>query len=482
MADKYEESNSEDSYDDHLEPPEEAVGGDTPKVNGPRGLSKWEGSITMLNAFLGTGPLVIPYAFVQSGWCFAFVLVGIAMMAGFTLWLMGALLLALDDRAEETGVPRLRRDWSFLGYSAFGKAGSVIFFVAIFSELFGNAVSCASLTYTHLASLLPEAHHIQIATTVTACCFLLCFVSVRSLPAIAAASMACLLMLFLVLFVTIYQLANQNANQHAVETQFFDLHGLSSAAGAGLFAMVAHSSGAIVFQMLEDRKQWPHVAFYSTSGATVVLLFCGLLVYGCFGQSTAQIVNNVGRDLAGQVLPGAGNHVARALSLLFVSARVLAGFPLVVASMGKMLGARRPLADLTCKALLTAAVSAVVFATGGRVSWIVDFVGTVTANLTVLLLPSLAFFKLEHRQPSAGLSVKLVAGIILVASVVYGFWGLRSVLAGPGPGTSTTQPLDACKHGINLDVLSEKDTKLFSSLFSLQGARVSQTGFQKHAP
>jgi VIT1/CCC1 family predicted Fe2+/Mn2+ transporter len=48
--------------------------------------------VTMLNAYMGSGILVIPYAWKQAGWLYVLPFLAVTMMMSFTLWLMGSLV------------------------------------------------------------------------------------------------------------------------------------------------------------------------------------------------------------------------------------------------------------------------------------------------------------------------------------------------------------------------------------------------------
>ena len=67
---------------------------------------------------------------------------------------MGFLLEAVDDQAEQMGVPRSQRDWGFIGYAAFGNIGRLLFAGCMFFDLTGGHWfwSASSLNASFLAT------------------------------------------------------------------------------------------------------------------------------------------------------------------------------------------------------------------------------------------------------------------------------------------------------------------------------------------
>ena len=79
------------------------------RVKMEKGASLGGTVLTLLNASMGAGVLVLPYAWRLAGWMFVIPFFGIALLMGFTLWLSGFLLKVVDSRAAEMGVPQASR-------------------------------------------------------------------------------------------------------------------------------------------------------------------------------------------------------------------------------------------------------------------------------------------------------------------------------------------------------------------------------------
>ena len=97
--------------------------------------------VTMLNAYMGSGILVIPYAWKQAGWLYVLPFLAVTMMMTFTLWLMGVLFRLVDARANEMNVPMVSRDWGMLGQMAFGRCGQLLFSGCALVDLYGGLLA-----------------------------------------------------------------------------------------------------------------------------------------------------------------------------------------------------------------------------------------------------------------------------------------------------------------------------------------------------
>ncbi|CAE7587005.1 AVT1A [Symbiodinium necroappetens] len=276
-----------------------------------RGVSLGGTVVTMLNVFVGGGSVVLPYAFRLSGWLFVPLLLAVGVLMGFTLWIMGFLLEAVDDQAEQMGVPRSQRDWGFIGYAAFGNVGRLLFAGCMFFDLTGGALVLVSIVIEQLPFLLPFRHNV---TALLSCvlAFSCCLLPKRFFSIMAVLGMSSQVMLILGLVITGVELTS--LNEVATDQTALKAAGVPSAFGIALLCFLAHSEAPLIYQMMEDRKQWTKAVIYSMTLTEAFLLTFGALGYGFFGGSVAQsIADNIGRDLELQVLPGGLNVLLGAI-------------------------------------------------------------------------------------------------------------------------------------------------------------------------
>ena len=215
---------------------------------------------------------------------------------GFTLWIMGFLLDSLDSRADEMGVPRSQRDWGFIGYIAFGKAARFLFASCMFFDLAGSALVLMSIVIEQLPFLLPIRHS---ATAVLSCilAILFCLMPKKAFSWMVVVGMASQLFLVLGLVITGVQL--HTLDETATDQVVLDLSGLPRGFGIALLCFLAHSEAPLIYQLMEDRRQWSKVVVYSMTLTEAFLLSFGILGYGFFGSSVAQ-------SIAGNPSPAAG--------------------------------------------------------------------------------------------------------------------------------------------------------------------------------
>ena len=254
------------------------------RVVAPRsqGVSLAGTVVTMLNVFVGGGSVVLPYAFRLSGWLFVPLLLAVGVLMGFTLWIMGFLLSSLDERAEEMGMPRSQRDWGLIGYAAFGNVGRLLFAGCMFFDLSGGALVLVSIVIEQLPFLLPFKHNVTAALS-CALAFSCCLLPKRFFSVMAVLGMASQVLLILGLVITGSELSS--LNEVASDQVLLKAGGVPSAFGIALLCFLAHSEAPLIYQMMEDRKQWTKAVVYSMTLTEAFLLSFGVLGYGFFGGS-----------------------------------------------------------------------------------------------------------------------------------------------------------------------------------------------------
>ena len=188
---------------------------------------------------------------------------------------MGFLLEAVDDQAEQMGVPRSQRDWGFIGYAAFGNIGRLLFAGCMFFDLTGGALVLVSIVIEQLPFLLPFRHNV---TAVLSCvlAFGCCLLPKRFFSIMAVLGMSSQVMLILGLVITGVELSS--LNEVATDQTALKAAGVPSAFGIALLCFLAHSEAPLIYQMMEDRKQWTKAVIYSMTLTEAFLLTFGALV------------------------------------------------------------------------------------------------------------------------------------------------------------------------------------------------------------
>jgi vesicular inhibitory amino acid transporter len=371
------------------------------RIAAPRrqGVSLCGTVVTMLNVFVGGGSVVLPYAFRLSGWLFIPLLLGVGVLMGFTLWIMGVLLKAVEARAEEMGVPRSQRDWGLIGFAAFGNAGRVLFAGCMFFDLAGGALVLVSIVIEQLPYLLPFRHNLTAALSCVMA-FSFCLLPKRLFSAMAVLGMASQVLLILGLVITGAQLSSLGEvanNQSALK-----MAGVPSAFGIALLCFLAHSEAPLIYQMMEDRTQWTKAVVWSMSLTEAFLLTFGILGYGFFGDSVAQsIADNIGRDQDLQLRPGPLNLLLGAITILGLSSKQLVTLPLLLDALTDLFGERLQWkGQLLIKGVILGLSGLVVVLLKDAVAFVGDLVGILPANCVCVIFPCAALLQMYGHEMS----------------------------------------------------------------------------------
>ena len=380
------------------------------------GASFWESVATMLSIFVGGSSVMLPYAFRLSGWLFVPVLLAVGVLIGFTLWIMGFLLESVDRRAEEMGVPRSQRDWGLLGYMAFGTPGRLLFAGFMLFDLVGGALVFMSIIIEQLTFLLP-IRHVVTASLSCILAILLCLLPKKAFSRMAVAGMVSQAFLVLGLVVTGLQL--HCSHEIATDQTALDLSGLPQGFGIALMCFLGHSKAPLIYQMMEDRKQWTKVVVYSMTFTETFLLSFGILGYGFFGSSVKQsIADNIGRDLALQPLPDAWNVLLGAATILGLSSKQLVTLPLILDATTDLFGESLAKGgQLTVKAMILILSTILCLVLKHAVDLIASLVGIMLANCVCVIFPCMALLKLHHMH-------RWKCGAVLLVVILFGLYSI----------------------------------------------------------
>lgn len=387
-----------------------------------RGVSMWGTVVTMLNVFVGGGFVVLPYAFRLSGWLFVPVLLAVGVLMGFTLWIMGFLLQMVDQKADELNVPRSQRDWGWIGYMAFGTPGRLLFAGCMFFDLAGGALVLMSIVIEQLPFLLPINHKV---TAVLSCivAILFCLLPKKAFSWMAVVGMAS--QVFLVMGLVITGLQLHSAGEVAEDQVALNISGLPQGFGIALLCFLAHSEAPLIYQLMEDKRQWNRVVVYSMTLTEVFLLAFGILGYGFFGGSVAQsIADNIGRDTELQLLPNALSAFLAAATILGLSSKQLVTLPLLLDATTDLFGEKlQKKGQFAMKAVILILSTILCVLLKNAVAFMGDLVGILPANCVCVVFPCLAFLKLNGgnmgRWPKLGvLSLAVLFGLYSVYGTI----------------------------------------------------------------
>ena len=172
-------------------------------------------------------------------------------------------------------MPRSQRDWGLIGYAAFGNIGRLLFAGCMFFDLTGGALVLVSIVIEQLPFLLPFRHNVTAALSCILA-FSCCLLPKKFFSAMAVLGMSSQVLLILGLVITGAELSS--LNEVATDQTALKAAGVPSAFGIALLCFLAHSEAPLIYQMMEDRKQWTKAVIYSMTLTEAFLLTFGALV------------------------------------------------------------------------------------------------------------------------------------------------------------------------------------------------------------
>lgn len=380
--------------------------------------------VTMLNAYMGSGILVLPYAWKQAGWLFVLPFLAVTMMMSFTLWLTGTLFRLVDARANEMNVPMVSRDWGMLGQMAFGRCGQLLFSGCALVDLYGGLVSGLILASNQLQLLFPSLSTAVLSVGCFGVLLILLFVQTRHFSSLAVVGLGSMLIILSCLLITGGELV---ALGEAAEDQVMvNWARLPPAAGVAIYTFMVHSEAPLVYQLMEDRSQWGQAVLCSTGLAAAFFAALAMLCYSFFGDGTAQsFPMNLGRSpLNLQLLPGELNGAMSALCLISVTLKLLVNVPLLAAP---ILGPLEECLRLGCwmKVLFSLVTACLCLFLHNDAAFVIELVGIVPQNFICIVLPCAALLKLHG---DLGGFRSCILWLLIVSFAIYGLGATVAVV------------------------------------------------------
>ncbi|CAL1139572.1 unnamed protein product [Cladocopium goreaui] len=372
--------------------------------------------VTMLNAYMGSGILVIPYAWKQAGWLYVLPFLAVTMMMTFTLWLMGVLFRLVDARANEMNVPMVSRDWGMLGQMAFGRCGQLLFSGCALVDLYGGLLSGVIVASNQLQFLFPSLSTAVLSVGCFGVLLILVCVQARHFSSLAVVGLGSMLIIVSCLLINGGELV---ALGEAAEDQVMvNWAGLAPATGVAIYTFMVHSEAALVYQLMEDRSQWGQAVLCSTGLAAAFFVALAMLCYSFFGDGTAlSFPMNLGRSpLNLQLLPGELNGAMSALCLISVTLKLLLNVPLLAAPILEHLEECLRLGCWT-KVLFSLVTACLCLFLHDDAAFVIELVGIVPQNFMCAVLPCAALLKLKG---DLGGFRSCILWLLIVSFAIYG--------------------------------------------------------------
>ncbi|KAI3879561.1 hypothetical protein MKW92_028515 [Papaver armeniacum] len=222
--------------------------------------------LNMIGLLIGLGQLSTAYALQNGGWATAFLLFGLFMLGAYTSHLLG-LCLATDVRL---------RNYSDIGFLAFGKTGRYVSLVFINLEIFMALVSF-TISLTDNLSRVLDGYKLDIsffglstAQSLTVIAIVVCIPTVwlRNLDSISFISTLSILLTFLICGVLIC-------------TCLFGVSGLY------IFNIASHIAIPEVYRSMVDPARFSIISFLSFGTVATLYTFLAFLGAKMFGPGVA---------------------------------------------------------------------------------------------------------------------------------------------------------------------------------------------------
>ena len=381
-----------------------------------KGSSLGETIVTMLNAYMGSGILVLPYAWKQAGWLYVLPFLAVTMMLSFTLRLMGILFRLVDARANEMNVPMVSRDWGMLGQMAFGRCGQLLFSGCALVDLYGGLLSGVIVASNQLQFLFPSLSAAVLSVGCFGVLLILVCVQARHFSSLAVVGLGSMLIIVSCLLITGGELVG--LGEAAEDQVMVNWAGLAPAAGVAIYTFMVHSEAALVYQLMEDRSQWGQAVLCSTGLAAAFFVALAMLCYSFFGDGTAQsFPMNLGRSpLNLQLLPGELNGAMSALCLISVTLKLLLNVPLLAAPILEHLEECFHLGCWT-KVLFSLVTACLCLFLHDDAAFVIELVGIMPQNFMCAVLPCAALLKLHG---DLGGFRSCILWLLIVSFAIYG--------------------------------------------------------------
>ena len=188
----------------------------------------------------------------------------------------------------------MSRDWSTVGYVAFGDKARKLFGFSAFVDLYGGGVvSSVILTGMNIQafSTLPLS---MLVCSVAVLLFILLFVPEKYFLKFAVLGLLCQLMMLASLVITGVELEIQGAAATANDLTLVNLAGFPAALGIAIALFNVHCVAPVVYQMMSDRTGWSRVVVLADAVVCCYRATTNAVIHGGVGCCSGSVSRCIG--------------------------------------------------------------------------------------------------------------------------------------------------------------------------------------------
>jgi vesicular inhibitory amino acid transporter len=391
-----------------------------------------QATFSITNVLVGAGMLTLPYGYRLAGWSAAALLVVATATMGFSALLLGKSFDAVTEQLMKAGIPESSRDFSTLGFMAFGKAGRNVIGVLVAVEMWTTVVSLVVLLGIN-GSLLTGLPVSTIILASGLLGFAMPYMSMQELAHLSVVNMLAIVATVLALFVSGFTLQFSGE----VLPEFNDYHslvrpeGLTPSLGMCIFAFAGHPCLPAIYWSMQDRREFSGACCGGFALAVLFYLLVGASGYYFFGDFVEQsFTSNLGSDLAGKALSwcGALGMFAAACFTLKLQGTLPLYFGSTIAALRSTAGLSKDskviLASLRIGVVLMTVYAALVFQSA--LSDVTAAAGGLLVITTSLVFPCVAYWRVS---PDLGIAMRTLLVAVTCAGIAFAVYSTASALS-----------------------------------------------------
>lgn len=285
-----------------------------------------ETTINAALALVGSGVLGIPYAFGQSGFLCGAILLSVTGLTMWTAVLIGRLMDATKPLARELGIDESAHDWPFLGFVAFGNVGRVIVSFCQLGELWGCMLGFLVVNGVNFHLIFPRVSQELCIVASGLMSFAMLFPSAKTLSYFSSVGIAATVLAVGSLAWSAEAMPVWES--HVEAWKWLDPSNVLMSLGMIQFCFVAHGAFPTMHrEMRSPATEFTPAMLRAFVFAGIFYMTVGILAFFVYGSlAQANFMENLGRDLTGQLLPG--KAFLYIFSTAFFAINIQASFPL----------------------------------------------------------------------------------------------------------------------------------------------------------
>lgn len=365
----------------------------------------WETTFIVTKAIIGGGVLSIPFAVGQGGGVVVVLMCVLSCIAAWSAVLIGKVMVRTQRMARDMMVPAEEVDWPFFGFCAYGEKGRAFCTVVFIMELWMMLLSYLVTNGVNINIIFPGVSRRWGIAISGSLAFVLLFASTKTIAQISAVGTFATIIGVCSLGLSAYMMPEWSMDHHSMK--LVDLGQLPVSVGLLQFCFVAHAALPSIYRNVAKQEEWTKAVAYAFTFATVVYMFLALLAYYVYGTFAKQnMLENVGRTLSGDAIPGCAFIYIIATACFAINLE--SAFPVFAAGLTvageSWLGlpdtATAPRFAFKFMFMLSTTVLAVIFA--DCMSMVTSLTGCITATLTSIMMPLIILIMLERKTKTDG--------------------------------------------------------------------------------